>query len=319
MIGIGGYRYLNGAITIGTLIAIIQYSSLVMGPIQQLTMLYNMFLESGAALIHIRQSMENVQLIPESATPTPLPASVQGQITMQNVSFRYVPTVPLFEELNLVIQPHEKIGIVGETGAGKTTLINLMTRLYDVQTGAITLDGIDIRNMRHHDLLSCVAIVSQNVFLFSDTIGNNIRFGRPNATNEEIMEAARLARADGFIRQRKDGYDARLGDQGIGLSGGQRQLVAYARMILAHPKIAILDEATSNIDSYTENLIQQNMDDLFRKMTVIIIAHRFATLQRVDRIVVLRNGRIEGVGPHSELLRTNAYYRELCEKQFSKL
>lgn len=319
MIGLGGYRYLNGAITIGTLIAIIQYSTQIMAPVQQLSQLYNMFLEAGAALLHIRQSMENVQYIPEPKTPTLLPDNIQGAITFQNVSFRYVPSVPLFDNFNLLIQPHEKIGIVGETGAGKSTLINIMTRLYDIQSGCITLDGIDIRNLRHQDLISCIAIVSQNVFLFSDTIANNIRFGRPTATDTEVMEAARLARADGFIKQRKEGYNSKLGDLGIGLSGGQRQLVAYARMILAHPKIAILDEATSNIDSYTENLIQQNMDDLFRQMTVIIIAHRFATLQRVDRLVVIRNGKIEAIGKHIDLLRTNQYYKELCEKQFSKM
>ena len=188
-----------------------------------------------------------------------------------------------------------------------------------LRKGSITIDDMDVRSLRQQDLRSMIAIVSQNVFLFADSIFNNIKFGRPSATNEEIYEAARLARADTFIQNQPQGYETFLGDQGVGISGGQRQLIAYARMILAHPRIAILDEATSNIDSYTENLIQQNMNQVMEGSTVLIIAHRFATLKRVNRIIVLRDGKIETTGTHQELLETNEYYHDLCEKQFSKL
>lgn len=269
--------------------------------------------------MHLRKGLEVKDEIPEPAHPASLPETVQGEIHLIDVSFRYLDNEPLFENLRMTIPAHEKLGIVGETGAGKTTLINLITRLYDVNSGAIQIDGIDVRSIRQQDLRSLMAIVSQNVFLFSDSIFNNIKFGRPTATDQEVIDAAKLARAESFIASQPKGFETKLGDQGYGISGGQRQLVAYARLILARPKIAILDEATSNIDSYTENLIQLNMDEVMKGTTVLIIAHRFATLQRVDRIVVLRNGMVVATGTHEELLKTNEYYRDLCSKQYSKL
>nr|MDO8110737.1 ABC transporter ATP-binding protein [Candidatus Sigynarchaeota archaeon] len=318
LIGLGGLQYVNGGISIGILIAFSQYMFQLNGPVQDLASLLNTFQEAGATLSHIRESITNVLVIPEPSTPTPLPATIQGEVKLTDVTFSYG-REPLFQHLNLVIQPHEKVGIVGDTGAGKTTLINLITRLYDVKDGAVQIDGIDVRNLRSQDLRSLIAIVSQNTFLFADTIFNNIKFGRPTATREEVLEAARLARADKFILCQPSGYDTKLGDTGVGISGGQRQLIAYARLILARPKVAILDEATSNIDSYTENLIQENMNEIMKDSTVLIIAHRFATLQKMHRLILLRNGVIEASGPHAELYRTNAYYRELCEKQYSKL
>ncbi len=321
MMGFGGFRYITsaGAFTIGTLIAFVQYTMQFIAPVQNLANLSNTFLEAGAALMHIRKASEVTDDIPEPPAPIALPKDVQGDVRLMNVDFNYIPAEPLFENLSMTIPAHEKLGIVGETGAGKTTLINLITRLYDVKSGSIQIDDIDVRSMRQKDLRSLMAIVSQNVFLFSDTIFNNIKFGRPTASDEEIKEAAKLARSESFIASQPKGFETKLGDQGYGISGGQRQLVAYARLILARPKIAILDEATSNIDSYTENLIQLNMDEVMKDTTVLIIAHRFATLQRVDRIIVLRKGKIAGVGTHAELMRTNEYYRDLCTKQYSKL
>jgi ATP-binding cassette subfamily B protein len=321
MMGVGGFRYIttNGAFTLGTFVAFVQYATQFIGPVQDLANLSNTFYEAGAALLHIRKGMEVKLDIPEPETPVPLPEIVAGEVKLVHVHFRYKEDEPLFEDLNVTIAAHERVGLVGETGAGKTTLINLITRLYDVQEGAVLIDDIDVRDLRQKDLRSLMGIISQNAFLFSDSIFNNIKFGRPSATDEEVKQAAELARASSFIAIQHKGYETRLGDQGYGISGGQRQLIAYARLILAQPKISILDEATSNIDSYTENLIQQNMDQVMQSATVLIIAHRFATLQRVDRIIVLRNGAVEATGTHDELMETCDYYRELCEKQYSKL
>ena len=317
-IGIGGVQYVNGGITLGILIAFTQYMFQLNGPVQDFAGLLITFQEAKAAVLHVRDSVTNVPVIPEPAMPTPLPATISGEIKLTDVTFSYG-REPLFQHLDMVIHSLEKVGVIGETGAGKTTLINLITRLYDVQGGSVQIDGIDVRDLRTQDLRSLIAIVSQNAFLFADTIFNNIKFGRPTATDEEVHEAARLARADAFIQCQPAGYDTKLGDAGVGISGGQRQLIAYARLILARPKVTILDEATSNIDSYTETLIQENMDEAMKDSTVLIIAHRFATLQKMDRLILLRNGVIEASGPHAELFRTNAYYRELCEKQYSKL
>ncbi len=315
---VGGYWYIMDFLTLGTLIAFMMFIDQFITPLQGLPNIINSFLEAGAVIQHIRKTTENVITIHDPIEPTPLPDNVQGKIELNNLHFRYVPSVSLYEGLNLTIEAHTKTGIIGETGAGKTTLINLITRLYEVNTGSIKIDGIDIRDLRQQDLRSIIAIVSQNVFLFADTIFNNIKFSRPTARNEEVFEAARLARAAPFIELMPRKYETLLGDTGVGLSGGQRQLIAYARMILAQPKIAILDEATSNIDPYTENLIQQNMDEALPGITLLIITHRFTTLKRVNRIVILRHGVIEATGNHKELMLKNNYYRKLFDKQYPK-
>ncbi len=316
IIAFGGYRYITG-VSIGVIVAFIQYTNQINNPINDLLLLSDTFIHASTALQHIRELMMIPPVIPEPDHPIPLPGDVRGEITLNKVYFSYTDQ-PLYENLSLTIAAHEKLGIVGETGAGKTTLINLITRLYDVKAGSVRIDGIDVRSLRQQDLRSLIAIVSQDVFLFSDTIFNNIKFGRPTATEEEVYEAARIARADIFIQHQTRGYETKLGDQGAGVSGGQRQLLAYARLLIARPKIAILDEATSNIDSYTENLIQQNMDLAMKGSTVLIIAHRFATLKRVDRIILLSNAAIKALGTHDELMQSSEYYRELCEKQYSK-
>jgi ABC-type multidrug transport system fused ATPase/permease subunit len=318
LIGFGGYRYFIGGITLGILLAFVQFSSQFTGPVQNLANLTTMFIEAGAALLHIRKHFETPVTIQDPPQPTPLPSPFRGEIKLADVEFSYTPA-PFIEHMNLEIRAGEKLGVVGETGAGKSTLINLITRLYDVKGGSVQIDGIDVRQLRQQDIRSIVAIVSQSVFLFADTIMNNIRFGRPSATDEEVIQAAIFARANTFIEHMPEKYNTRLGDQGVGLSGGQRQLLAYARMILARSKIAILDEATSNIDSYTENLIQKNMDEVLKGITVIIIAHRFATLQKVDRLILIKNGMITAQGTHQELYEKNAYYRELCNTQYSKM
>lgn len=314
IVGVGGMQVMTGAITIGVLMAFIQYMNQFIRPISELSNIYTTFQIATASLMHINEYMDVGNRLPEPEDPIHLPEKMNGDIGLDNVYFSY-DTLKLFQGLDLDINGGEKVGIVGETGAGKSTLVSLITRIYDVDAGSIKLDGIDIKRIPNRELRTVMAVVSQRVMLFSETIINNIRFSKPDATDEEVVKAAQMANAHDFIERLPFGYDTYVGEGGAKLSGGQRQLIAYARLLLVKPKIVILDEATSNIDSYTENIIQQNMEEVLRDFTTIIIAHRFATLKIVDRIVVMRNGTIQDVGKHEELLERNDYYQELCEKQ----
>jgi ATP-binding cassette subfamily B protein len=319
VIGLGGHQLLFGTITLGDLVAFFQYLLTFLRPVQDLVSTYGTFQEAAAALQHISEYMRFPIDVPE---PTPekvrhLPSPVQGKIELRDISFSYTEE-PFIEHMNLTIQPGEKIGIVGETGAGKTTTINLITRLYDVTAGSVCIDGIDVRSLKSQELRSCFSMVSQNAVIFSDNVKNNIRFGRPSATDDEVIEAAKLANAHAFIEKMPYGYDSMLGDRGSNVSGGQKQLIAYARLILAKPRIAILDEATSNIDSYTEDLIQRNMRNVLSNCTTIIIAHRFATLKAVDRLILIENGNITDEGTHDELYERNEFYQKLYDTQYSK-
>ncbi len=320
VIGFGGSRFIDGSITLGGLIAFFQYLIMFLRPIQDLVSTYNTFQEAAAALLHIAEYMRYPIDVPE---PTPedrasLPSPVLGKIELVDVDFRYG-SEPLFEHLNLAIKPGEKLGVVGETGAGKTTLINLITRLYDVIGGSVCLDGVDVRKLPGAEFRRQYAVVSQNVVIFSDSVKSNIRFGRPGASDEEVAEAAKLANAHGFIEKMPNGYDTLLSERGYNLSGGQKQLIAYARLILARPVVAILDEATSNIDSYTETLIQQNMRSVLKQCTTIVIAHRFATLHAMDRLILMDKGKIADTGTHRELYERNTYYKQLYDTQYSRM
>ncbi|MBN2150674.1 MAG: ABC transporter ATP-binding protein [Candidatus Lokiarchaeota archaeon] len=320
IIGFGGTRYIEGSVTLGDLVAFFQYIIMFLRPIQDLVSTYNTFQEAAAALLHIAEYMRYPIDVPEPAPAerVSLPTPVRGRIELNDVTFRYG-SEPLFEGLNLAIEPGEKLGVVGETGAGKTTLINLITRLYDVIGGSVSIDGVDVRKLPSQEFRRQFAVVSQNVVIFSDSAKNNIRFGRPGASDEEVVEAARLANAHAFIEQMPEGYNTMLSERGYNLSGGQKQLIAYARLLLARPAIAILDEATSNIDSYTEDLIQKNMGAVLKQCTTIVIAHRFATLHAVDRLVLMDKGRIADTGTHRELYGRNAYYRQLYDTQYARM
>ena len=237
-------------------------------------------------------------------------------MALEAVTFGYG-EAPVLRDVDLDVDAGETIALVGPTGAGKSTIVRLLTRLYDVDEGAVRIDGVDVRQIGSTDLRGLVTLVPQDVFLFADTIRENIRYGNPEANDEEVEAAARRAQAHDFIAKLPGGYDSQVGELGVMLSGGQRQLVAFARALLADPKILILDEATANVDAYTEALIQGALDEIRRGRTTVIIAHRFSTLRKADRIVVVEDGRIVGQGSHKDLLEGSPTYERLYRRQWA--
>lgn len=314
----GGLLAANGLISIGTIQAFVQYSKQFTRPVSEVANQYAMI---QSALSGAERVFEVMDTIPEedNGRNTPFEVSeVKGNVYFENVNFGYTEEKLVLKDFSINVKAGEKIALVGPTGAGKTTVVNLITRFYDINSGIITLDGVNIEELPKDGLRSSIGIVLQDTVLFTGTIRDNIRFGRLDATDEEIIAAAKMAYAHEFISRLPDGYDTELSEQGSNLSQGQRQLLSIARAILADPKILILDEATSSIDTRTEMHIQKAMITLMEGRTSFIIAHRLSTIRDADIILVLDGGQIVEKGSHASLLKQNGHYKKLYDMQFSR-
>jgi len=316
VMGYGGSRVAAGAITVGVLLAFLGYVYRFFGPLRELSLVYNTFQAAAASLDRIADYMARQPEVPEPAQPQRPADGFAGRIAFESVAFGYEDT-PVLRDVDLQVAAGETIALVGPTGAGKSTIGRLLARLYDVQAGAVRIDGVDVRELASADLRRLVTVVPQDVFLFADTVRENIRYGDPGATDAQVEEAARRAQAHDFISRLSNGYDSQVGELGATLSGGQRQLVAFARAVLADPRILILDEATANVDANTEARIQEAMDEIRRDRSTLIIAHRFSTLRKADRIVVIEDGRIVGEGSHEDLVASNPTYQRLYRRQWA--
>jgi ATP-binding cassette subfamily B protein len=313
--GLGGWMVLQGVATVGTIATFYNYSRRFAAPLRQLGNLYNQLQSALAGAERVFEIIDEEPELPDAPDALAL-ERVEGNVTFDQVDFSYEPDVPVIKDVSLDAWPGRTFALVGPTGAGKTTLVNLLTRFYDVDEGQITIDGIDIRGVTKESLRRQLGIVLQDTFLFSESVMENIRYGRLDATDEEVIEAAKLANAHQFLRRLPEGYETELTERGENLSQGQRQLLAIARAILADPAILILDEATSSVDTRTEMRIQEALLRLMEGRTSFVIAHRLSTIRDADRILVIRDGRIIERGNHEELLAQEGFYYELYTSQF---
>jgi ATP-binding cassette subfamily B protein len=312
---IGGLQVANGAMSLGDVQAFIQYSRQFTMPITQIASITNLLQSGLASVERVLELLDEDEETPDAEPPVEL-AEVRGAVRFEDVAFQYTPDRPLIGAFDLAVQPGETVAIVGPTGAGKTTLVNLLMRFYDVDSGRITLDGVDIRDLRRDDLRRQFGMVLQDTWLFDGTIRENIEYGARDATDEQVVAAAKAARVDHFVRTLPDGYDTVLGDDATSLSAGEQQLLTIARAFLADPSILILDEATSSVDTRTEVLIQQAMAELRRGRTSFVIAHRLSTTRDADTILVMDAGHIVEQGSHEDPSPPTATY-DLYQSQFT--
>lgn len=315
VIGFGGYLVFNRGLSVGLLAAFLIYVQQFFRPIQLIAQVYTQLQSSLAGGERIFGILDEERERPDAADVATLPP-VEGRITFANVSFGYDPARPVLHDVDFTIEPGQTLALVGQTGAGKTTISNLIPRFYDVTAGQVLVDGHDVRSVTRASLRRQIAMVLQEPFLFSGSVAENIGYGRAGATRAGIEAAARAADADGFIQKLPGGYDSVLGEGGVTLSQGQRQLLSFARAVLADPRILILDEATSNIDTRTEATIQKALATLLAGRTSVVIAHRLSTIQNADVILVVQAGRIAEHGTHHELLAKGGLYADLYHRQF---
>jgi ATP-binding cassette subfamily B protein len=310
-LGLGG-----SALTVGTLVAFTAYINALWMPISTITNMYVVAQATLASAGKVFGLLDTPQHVADPSNAQTLPR-VHGAIVLDNVSFAYKPGEPVLKNVNLRIAPGQLVALVGQTGSGKTTIASLICRFYDVTHGRILIDGYDVRTVKQHSLRGQIGVVLQEPFIFTDTIANNIRYGRPSASVDEVIAAAQLANCHDFIEKLEQGYETLAQERGTQFSVGQRQLLSIARAILADPRILVLDEATSAVDTQTEMLIQEAFERLMRGRTAIVIAHRLSTIRKADQIVVLRRGEIVELGNHASLLAQGGYYASLVQAQAS--
>ncbi|MFN2292045.1 MAG: ABC transporter ATP-binding protein [Anaerolineae bacterium] len=314
----GGLAVAGETLTIGVVVAFLAYVSRFFEPIQELSQLYTTMqaaMAGGERVLELLDTRPEIEDLPDaSEMPT-----IAGHVELRDVTFSYRDDTPVLHDVNLTIEPGQTVALVGPTGAGKTSIANLIARLYDVSEGAVLIDGIDVRQVMQRSLRRQMGLVPQDPFLFSGTIADNIRFGRPGASDESVEEAARLANAHEFILALPDGYATEILEGGVNLSIGQRQLVCIARAVLADPRLLMLDEATASVDTVTEMLIQDALQRLLAGRTALVIAHRLSTIVNADQICVVQAGRIVEQGTHEELLAQGGQYRDLYDRQFIDL
>ena len=314
---VGGLRVASGALSIGDVQAFIQYSRQFSQPLTQVASMSNLVQSGVASAERVFELLDAPEQEPDPVNPE-RPAALEGRVAFEHVAFRYDPAKPLIEDLSLTAEPGHTVAIVGPTGAGKTTLVNLLMRFYEVTGGRITLDGVDVARMSREELRSGIGMVLQDTWLFGGSIADNIAYGRSGATRDEVVAAAKAAHVDRFVRTLPDGYDTVIDDEGTGVSAGEKQLITIARAFLAEPSILVLDEATSSVDTRTEVLIQRAMAKLRTGRTAFVIAHRLSTIRDADTILVMENGAIVEQGSHSELLDADGAYARLYSAQFSQ-
>ena len=311
----GGGQILQNALSFGVLVAFIQYAQRFFWPIRDLSEQYTIFQSAMASSERIFELLDTQPTIVDAAAPKEV-NQFTGRIEVRNVRFAYQKDDYVLHDVSFKVEPGETVAIVGHTGSGKTTIINLLCRFYEPNEGSVLIDGVDIRQMRLNDLRRAISIVQQNIFLFSDSIEENIRLGNESVTREQVIAAATEVHLDKFVSRMADGYDTSVQEGGSGLSVGQKQLVAFARALVFNPDILILDEATSSIDTETELLIQDALSRLMANRTSIVIAHRLSTIQNADKIIVMHKGQVREMGTHNDLLRKRGVYYRLYQLQY---
>jgi ATP-binding cassette subfamily B protein len=312
---LGGYLAIRKAITVGDIQAFIQYVRSFTQPITQIANISNILQQTAAAAERVFEFLAEEEEIPDVADPI-RPGEIKGHVVFQNVQFGYSPDKIVINDFSADVKPGQKIALVGPTGAGKTTMVKLLMRFYDVDNGAILIDGNNVKDFSRGDLRCLFGMVLQDTWLYNDTIMENIRYGQPGASDEAVIGAAKAAHVDHFVRTLPEGYDLVLNEEVTNISQGQKQLLTIARAILIDPTMLILDEATSSVDTRTEVLIQQAMDTLMEGRTSFIIAHRLSTIRNADLILVMNEGNIVEQGVHEELLERDGFYAELYNSQF---